>query len=86
MRRDRNKRTGNCRDGVASVVMKWKDHPNLRLRPHSPNKGRGRLQRQIARAFMVGGPELSATQIYDWCFTRRRQTTTLKLVTASRGP
>jgi hypothetical protein len=58
--------------------MKWPHHPNLRLRPHSPNKGRGRLQVQIRRAFMVHGPELSASVIYDWCFTRRRRLTQRK--------
>jgi hypothetical protein len=26
---------------------------NLRLRPHSPAKGRGRIQRQVRRAFMA---------------------------------
>ena len=29
----------------------WEYYPNLQRRPHAPNKGRGRLQRQIARAF-----------------------------------
>jgi hypothetical protein len=58
--------------------MKWADHPNLRLRPPAPNKGGGRLQRQIARAFMAGGRELTSSQIYDWCFSQRRRTTTLK--------
>jgi hypothetical protein len=45
----------------------WAKYPNLRHRPHAPNAGRGRLQRQIRRAFMVHGPELSATTIYDRC-------------------
>jgi hypothetical protein len=36
------------------------------------------LQRQIARAFAAEGPELSTSQIYDWCFTKRRRLTTLK--------
>jgi hypothetical protein len=40
---------------------------NLRLRPHAPNAGRGRLQRQIARAFHVHGNEVSASDIYQWC-------------------
>jgi hypothetical protein len=37
---------------------RWENYPNLRHRPHSPNKGRGRLQRQIARCFVVFGPEV----------------------------
>jgi hypothetical protein len=47
--------------------MKWINHPNLRLRPHAPNKGRGRLQRQIRRAFIANGNEASASDIYRWC-------------------
>jgi hypothetical protein len=27
----------------------------------------GRLQRQIRRAFMAGGDELTSSQVYDWC-------------------
>jgi hypothetical protein len=46
--------------------------PNLRLRPHAPAKGRGRLQVQIRWAFMVGGPVLSSSAIYDWTHARRR--------------
>ena len=53
--------------------QKWNGHPNLRFRPHSPNRGRGRLQVQIERAFMVGGPVLSASTIYDWTFARARR-------------
>ena len=45
----------------------WLRHPNLRRRPHAPNKGRGRLQRQIRRAFIAHGNEVSATVIYRWC-------------------
>jgi hypothetical protein len=40
---------------------------NWQRRPHAPAAGRGRLQRQIARAFMAGGGELTSSQIYDWC-------------------
>jgi site-specific recombinase XerD len=29
--------------------MKWAGYPNLRRRPHSPNKGRGKLQVAIRR-------------------------------------
>jgi hypothetical protein len=45
----------------------WDRYPNLQLRPHAPNAGRGRLQRQIARCFHINGPEVSAAVIYDWC-------------------
>jgi hypothetical protein len=48
----------------------WESYPNLRRRPHAPNAGRGRLQRQIARCFVVFGPEVSASRVYDWCFAR----------------
>ena len=45
----------------------WEYYPNLQRRPHAPNKGRGRLQRQIARAFHTHGPEVTTSTIYDWC-------------------
>jgi hypothetical protein len=54
--------------------MKWQHHPNLRKRPHAPAKGRGRLQRAIARAFVVAPTDtLSTAAINDWCFARRRR-------------
>jgi hypothetical protein len=53
-------------------VMKWPHHPNLRRRPHAPNKGRGRLQVQIRRAFLDADTITSST-VYDWCFVRRRR-------------
>jgi hypothetical protein len=53
--------------------MKWNGHPNLRFKPHSPNKGRGRIQRQVERAFRAAGDEpISASVIYDWTHGRRR--------------
>jgi hypothetical protein len=52
--------------------MKWQHHPNLRRRPHAPNKGRGRLQRQLRRAF-YGGTELTTSQVLDWTNVRNRQ-------------
>jgi hypothetical protein len=55
-----------CSDGRSPSQL-WPNSPNLLLRPHAPNAGRGRLQRQIARAFAVHGPVVSATTIYDWC-------------------
>src|SRR3954468_1316404 len=51
----------------ASRPRGWADYPNLRQRPHAPNKGRGRLQRQIRRAFIVHGNEVSSSTIYAWC-------------------
>jgi hypothetical protein len=50
----------------------WASHPNLQKRPHSPNKGRGRLQVQIRRAF-VGHRLRTSSQIYDWCYARNRK-------------
>ena len=44
----------------------WSGHPNLSLRPHAPNKGKGVLQRQIRRAFIAGGPVLTTPQIKAW--------------------
>ena len=46
--------------------------PNLRLRPPTPAKGRGRIQRQIGRAFAVHGPEVTTGQVFDWCLARHR--------------
>ena len=51
-------------------LTKRESYPNLLLAPHSPNKGRGRLQRQIARCFVVFGPEVSSSRLLDWCYTR----------------
>jgi hypothetical protein len=45
----------------------WDKYPNLRRRPHAPSKGRGRLQRQIARAFLTHGAVLTSSDIYRWC-------------------
>jgi integrase len=46
---------------------------NLRLRPAKPALGRGRLQTQVRRAFTVtDAPAISASQVYDWCYARRR--------------
>ena len=48
---------GGVQSEGASVHQKWLGHPNLKLRPHAPARGRGRLQVQ---------------QIYDWTHARRR--------------
>jgi hypothetical protein len=53
-------------------LSKWPNHPNLRSRPVKPALGRGRLQVAIRRAFMVGGNELTSSQIYDACYAKKR--------------
>jgi hypothetical protein len=58
--------------------MKWPRHPNLRRRPHSPNKGRGRLQLQVRRVFAACGPVVSSSQVYDWCFAHKRKVSQLR--------
>jgi len=42
-------------------------YPNLRLVPYAPAAGRGRLQRQIRRAFIAHGPVLNSSDVYRWC-------------------
>jgi len=60
--------------------MKWPHHRNLRNRPPTPSKGRGRVQVRIRRAFIASGAEvLSSTQIYDRTHSRRRQSRRKKL-------
>jgi hypothetical protein len=56
---------------TSTPVTKWLGHPNLRLRPVKPAKGNGRIQRQVRRAFMVGGPVLTSSQVYDWARSAR---------------
>jgi len=41
-------------------------YPNLRLGVGGA-KGRGRLQRQIRRAFIAHGPVLNSSDVYRWC-------------------
>jgi hypothetical protein len=50
--------------------MKWINYPNLLRRLPAPAKGRGRLQRQINRCFVVFGPEITSSRLYDWCYAR----------------
>ena len=52
-------------------LTKRENYPNLLLGPRSPNKGRGRLQVQIRRAFAVR-EVLTSTEIYDSCYAKRR--------------
>ncbi len=44
--------------------MKWAGHRNLRLRPPAPAKGRGRLQRQVARACIAAGTPIVYSSIF----------------------
>ena len=62
------------REERAKPLTGWARYPNLQLRPHAPNAGRGRLQRQIARAF-IGYLFRSTSEIYDWCYARDRSRT-----------
>jgi hypothetical protein len=58
---------------AADGLMKWQRHPNLRNRPKAPAAGRGRLQRQIARAFIAAGSGVvSSSQVYDFTFAQDR--------------
>jgi hypothetical protein len=64
-------------DGASGRLLRevspgWSAYPNLQKRPHAPNKGRGRLQVQIRRAF-VGHRLRTSSQIYDWCYARNRK-------------
>jgi hypothetical protein len=61
-------------------LTKWENYPNLHRRLPAPAKGRGRLQRQIARCFVVFGPEVTSSRLYDWCYARNPR------VRQSQGP
>jgi hypothetical protein len=52
-------------------ASKWPSHPNLRNRPAKPALGRGRLQRQLRRAF-VGADTRTTSALLDWCYPRNR--------------
>jgi hypothetical protein len=50
----------------------WAAHPNLQRGANSSrNKGKGRLQVQVRRAFL-DHPFRSTSEIYDWCYARDR--------------
>ena len=51
--------------------MKWSAHPNLRFRPHAPNKGRGRLKIQVRRCFL-GYRFRTTSQVFDYALARVR--------------
>ena len=52
-------------------LTKRANYPNLLRRPRAPAAGRGRLQVQIRRAFVVR-EVLTSSEIYDSCYARRR--------------
>jgi hypothetical protein len=58
------------RPHTRTPLTKRANYPNLLLVPPAPARGRGRLQRQINRCFVVFGPEVSSTRLYDWCYAR----------------
>ena len=43
----------------------WKNYPNLRKRPHAPNKGRGRLLLLVGFASAMRRSELVALNVAD---------------------
>jgi hypothetical protein len=49
----------------------WDRYPNLRLGMGGA-KGKGRLQKLVARAF-IGHDILTTSQVFDWCFARDRK-------------
>ena len=51
---------------------RWREYPGLRLGPGS-SRGKGRLIRGIKRCFIALGPEVSSSQLYDWCYAHRRR-------------
>ena len=56
---------------MREVSNGWTRHPNLRLRPHAPNKGRGRLQIQVRRCFL-GYRFRTTSQVFDYALARVR--------------
>ena len=52
-------------------LTKRANFPNLLRRPRAPATGRGRLQVQIRRAFVVC-EVLTSSEIYDSCYAKRR--------------
>jgi hypothetical protein len=61
-------------DRARELSEGWARYPGLRRRPATPNKGRGRLQQQVRRAFAAAGmSELTSSAIYDWTNARDRK-------------
>jgi hypothetical protein len=58
----------------ARRMSKWENNPNLRLRPAKPALGRGRIQRQIRRAFLANDAKpLTSSEIYRWVYPRKER-------------
>jgi hypothetical protein len=75
MHRQRASHPHMSRDSISGAQTQTpqagrENYPNLPLVPAASAKGRGRLQRQINRCFVLFGPEVSATRLYDWSFVR----------------
>ena len=56
---------------TAVTMTKWTQFPNLRHRPPAPNKGHGRLQAAVKRAFVIGNGITTSSVVYDLAFVRR---------------
>ena len=50
----------------------WIRFPALRLGHMVGNRGRGRIQLAVRRAF-IGHDILTTSQVFDWCFVRDRK-------------
>jgi hypothetical protein len=50
---------------------RWARYPGLRMRPQTPNKGRGRIQVAVRRAF-IGHDVRTSSQVYDYALPRVR--------------
>jgi len=60
-----------CGKVAAMSPHAWDRYPNLRLGLGGA-RGNGRLQRQVARAF-VGNDYVSTSEVFNWCFPRDRR-------------
>jgi hypothetical protein len=49
-----------------TATEKWINYPSLRLGP-GRSRGKGRIQRQLRRAFIASGNEISSSDAYRWC-------------------
>jgi hypothetical protein len=48
----------------------WKHYPGLRL-GMGMSRGKGRIQRQLRRAFIAHGAVISSSDAYRWCHRRQ---------------
>ena len=71
--KDRPDYTVYCRGWDSRPHLLDPRHPGLRMRPQAPNKGRGRIQVAVRRAFLAAGSdELTTSQVYDYALPRVR--------------